>query len=137
VPHKRPSRSAHAAKTGYYQNRADDIDGLKRLHERGLVRFTRYYTYIYTHNTHTYTHTHTHTHTHSHTHTHTHTQVRFTPQGGDDDAFIIEFAYQSNGWIVSNDNYREFRKQDLPAEQRGIYIHVCMACLVNYTRALT
>jgi len=80
VSHKRPARSAHAAKSGFYQNRADDIDGLKRLHERGLVRFT--------------------------------------PQGGDDDAFIIEFAYQSDGWIVSNDNYREFRKHDIPAEQR-------------------
>jgi len=77
---KRPSRSAHAAKTGFYQNRADDIDGLKRLHERGLVQFT--------------------------------------PPGGDDDAFIIEFAYQSDGWIVSNDNYREFRKKDMCSEQR-------------------
>ena len=37
--------------------------------------------------------------------------IQFTPPGGDDDAFIIEFAFQSDGWIVSNDNYREFLKQ--------------------------
>ena len=75
---KRPSRSAYAAKSGFYSNRADDIEGLRRLEQRGLVKFT--------------------------------------PPGGDDDAFIIEFAYQSQGWIVSNDNYREFRKSATPQQ---------------------
>jgi hypothetical protein len=77
---KRGARSSHAAKTGHYQNRADDVAALLRLHHRGLVRFT--------------------------------------PRGGDDDAFIISFAYQSDGWIVSNDNYREFLQGAIPPAER-------------------
>lgn len=77
---KRGARSSHAAKTGHYQNRADDVSALLRLHQRGLVRFT--------------------------------------PRGGDDDAFIISFAYQSDGWIVSNDNYREFLQGAIPPAER-------------------
>jgi hypothetical protein len=130
--------SSASTNAGWYALRV--IIHIYTERERERERDTHTHTHTHTPHTHihTYTHTHTHTHTHSHTHTHTHTQVRFTPQGGDDDAFIIEFAYQSNGWIVSNDNYREFRKQDLPAEQRGIYIYMYVwLCLVNYTRALT
>jgi ribonuclease ZC3H12 len=77
---KRGARSSHAAKTGHYQNRADDVSALLHLHQRGLVRFT--------------------------------------PRGGDDDAFIISFAYQSDGWIVSNDNYREFLQGAIPPAER-------------------
>ena len=35
--------------------------------------------------------------------------MQFTPSGADDDAFIIQFAFNSDGFIVSNDNYREFK----------------------------
>lgn len=32
--------------------------------------------------------------------------VHLTPSQGDDDAFIIQYAFDNDGYIVSNDNYR-------------------------------